>query len=215
MPSDLGADQVLRAVPYADHRPERMQVWQAASAVSQMAQMPPMAPPASISVSSGNTTKKVATHAHPTGAIGLNDALKQHKTGTRPFIQADVLYPTWLLTQPLKLTVRNNAPLCAEGGPLTLLAGPQRVEAGWWSVQTRGDASPPAPCALRDYFLARSEQMGLLWIYRERLGRHSGAGRSAQRYSDSRAGQNAEGSEGSEGSDWSDWSDWYLHGLFA
>ena len=50
-------------------------------------------------------------------------------------------------------------------GPLTLLVGPQRLEAGWW-----GTASPAATTVtLRDYFLARSAQAVLLWIYRERL----------------------------------------------
>jgi protein ImuB len=155
----LGADHVLRAVPCADHRPERMQVWQLASPVA--------------SVFAINS---IASRAYFARAAGQNDAL------------SDALYPTWLLTQPLKLSVRNNTPQCAdEGGPLTLLAGPQRVEAGWWCVSEKDGA-----CALRDYFLARSEQMGLLWVYQERLG---GQGRAEGRTS---AG-----------------ADWYLHGLFA
>jgi protein ImuB len=87
-----------------------------------------------------------------------------------------VLYPSWLLTRPLRLAVRNQCPQYS--GPLTLLAGPQRLEAAWWCG---------AECALRDYFLARSEQSGLLWIYRERLSTEPA---------------------GSE-------SSWYLHGLFA
>jgi len=49
-------------------------------------------------------------------------------------------------------------------GPLTLLAGPHRVEAGWWDTQTSG---PPALVA-RDYHLASSERAGLLWVYRAR-----------------------------------------------
>ena len=52
--------------------------------------------------------------------------------------------------------MRRDCPLYQ--GPLTLLAGPQRIEAAWWGVM-----------ALRDYFLAHSAQAGLLWIYRERL----------------------------------------------
>jgi protein ImuB len=59
------------------------------------------------------------------------------------------------------------------------------VEAGWWGAQDPGES-----CALRDYFLARSEQMGLLWVYQERLG---GQGREERK-----AG-----------------ADWYLHGVFA
>ena len=195
----LGTDHVLRAVPYADHRPERMQVWQAASPMSSAVAMSAMAPPVSTSSSPVNTTNKIAAYAYPTRDRGLNDVLKQLKTAARPVMQADALYPTWLLTQPLKLTVRNTIPQCAQGGPLTLLAGPQRVETGWWSGQKSGDASPP-PFALRDYFLARSEQMGLLWIYRERLRGQGGAGQPVQSRPDSGAEQNA---------------GWYLHGLFA
>lgn len=67
------------------------------------------------------------------------------------------LYPTWLLAKPLHLTVRAHCPHYY--GPLELLAGPQRIETGW----LQGEA------ALRDYFIARSEYAGLLWIYQERL----------------------------------------------
>jgi protein ImuB len=67
------------------------------------------------------------------------------------------LYPTWLLEKPLQLTVRAQSPHYY--GPLVLLAGPERLETGWLQG---------AP-ALRDYFIARSERAGLLWIYRERL----------------------------------------------
>ena len=154
----LGADHVLRAVPYADHRPECMQVWQ----------------PAAGNAAAPSLTKQ------------------------------DALYPTWLLTPPLKLPVLNNMPHCAdEASPLTLLAGPQRVEAGWWSdpenshaplatASASASASTTSPCALRDYFLARSAQMGLVWVYQERLGGRGGAQREA-----------AEG------------AGWYLHGLYA
>jgi protein ImuB len=65
--------------------------------------------------------------------------------------------PTWLLAVPQQLVVKQQAP--QYHGPLTLLAGPQRLETGWLA----GDA------ALRDYFVARSAHAGLVWIYRERL----------------------------------------------
>jgi protein ImuB len=45
-------------------------------------------------------------------------------------------------------------------GPLTLLAGPQRLKAGWWGG---------GELALRDYFVARGSLSALLWVYRERL----------------------------------------------
>jgi protein ImuB len=130
----LGAEQVLQVQQCAEHRPERMQRWQA-----------------------------------------LTQGRHQSK-----LVESDqgALYPSWLLARPLRLAVRDQCPQYP--GPLTLLAGPQRIEAAWWGG---------ADCALRDYFLARSEQFGLLWIYRERLSAELAGG-------------------GSE-------SSWYLHGLFA
>ncbi|MBA3772137.1 MAG: DNA polymerase Y family protein [Ramlibacter sp.] len=70
---------------------------------------------------------------------------------------ADSLYPSWLLPRPLPLEVRNNVP--CYGGPLRRLTRQYRVETGWW------ESGEPA---LRDYFIARSETAGLVWIYRER-----------------------------------------------
>lgn len=64
--------------------------------------------------------------------------------------------PLWLLPQPLALREHRAVP--QYDGPLTLLGGPERIEAGWW------DGLP----ATRDYFVARCPQHSLLWIYRER-----------------------------------------------
>jgi protein ImuB len=67
------------------------------------------------------------------------------------------LLPTWLLAVPQLLPVQQHCP--QYHGPLQLLAGPQRLETGWLEGEL----------ALRDYFVARSAQAGLLWIFRERL----------------------------------------------
>jgi protein ImuB len=72
----------------------------------------------------------------------------------------DVLYPPWLLREPLGLQVKNDKPWYQ--GPLQLLTRARRIEAAWWDPQS----TEPV---LRDYFIARSEKAGLLWIYRERL----------------------------------------------
>ena len=69
----------------------------------------------------------------------------------------DALYPPWLLPRPLALEVRNSVPHYC--GPLRRLTRLYRVETGWW------EGGKPA---LRDYFIARSEEAGLVWIYRER-----------------------------------------------
>ncbi len=58
--------------------------------------------------------------------------------------------PLWLLDQPRRL---------AEGA-FTLLAGPERIETGWWDGAE----------ARRDYFIACTGEASLAWIYREREG---------------------------------------------
>jgi len=61
---------------------------------------------------------------------------------------ADHPQPSWLLPQPQALSL----------SPLQWLAGPHRVEAGWWDGQN----------VARDYYLAHNDQAGLLWVFRER-----------------------------------------------
>jgi len=58
--------------------------------------------------------------------------------------------PLWLLDRPRRL---------AEG-EFALLAGPERIDSGWWDGAE----------ARRDYFIARTRQCSLAWIYRERGG---------------------------------------------
>ena len=58
--------------------------------------------------------------------------------------------PLWLLDPPRRL---------AEG-EFALLAGPERIESGWWDGAE----------AQRDYFIARTGEASLAWIYREREG---------------------------------------------
>ena len=79
------------------------------------------------------------------------------------------LLPTWLLPQPQPLRLQGERP-CYEG-PLALLVGPQRLESSAWMALTSEQAGQPQPAeaaVMRDYFIARSAQAGLLWIYRER-----------------------------------------------
>ncbi len=64
--------------------------------------------------------------------------------------------PLWILHAPRPLGENGSIP--QHDGPLTLLAGPERIESGWWDGNDVG----------RDYFVARSPAQSLLWIYRER-----------------------------------------------
>jgi protein ImuB len=62
--------------------------------------------------------------------------------------------PLWLLPEPVPLAERAEQP-CWGGQPLRLLAGPERVETGWW------DQAP----ALRDYYVAQAASGALLWVF--------------------------------------------------
>ena len=66
------------------------------------------------------------------------------------------LRPFWLLPAPQPLEEIDAAP--HRGGPLRLLAGPERIESGWWDG---GDVA-------RDYFVAETADRALVWVYRER-----------------------------------------------
>jgi protein ImuB len=66
--------------------------------------------------------------------------------------------PIWLLDRPRPLEEIGARP--HHEGPLELLAGPERIESGWW------DGGGVA----RDYFIARMRNEALVWIYRERGG---------------------------------------------
>lgn len=67
--------------------------------------------------------------------------------------------PLWLLPAPLALTERNNAPFL--GSALILIAGPERIEGGWWDQSW----------AERDYFVAQDEAQAQFWIFRPRVPR--------------------------------------------
>ncbi len=71
------------------------------------------------------------------------------------------LLPPWLLDPPQPLLLQGSRP-CWQG-PLQLLAGPYRLEAGWW-----GEPQADAALAVRDYFVASNAAVGHVWIYRER-----------------------------------------------
>jgi protein ImuB len=66
--------------------------------------------------------------------------------------------PLWLLQKPQPLPERASRPWL-DGSPLQLLAGPERIESGWWD----------GALAARDYFIARANDGVLVWVFRARL----------------------------------------------
>ena len=176
----LGAEAVLHLTQYADHRPEQMQCWKPLK-MTKMHQ-----------INTNNAINKSANYSHIMLGIKHENILNIVKTP---------LYPTWLLAAPLPLVVQNNNPHYQ--GPLTLLAGPQRLEVGWWVV----DAGPGL--ALRDYYIAQSPQAGLVWVYRERLSGAAVEGGKVIGKAYDQAGGKAGGKAAHAGL-----VPWYLHGLF-
>jgi len=80
---------------------------------------------------------------------------------TRPIASPRASYdggarPAWLLNRPQKLVAGAEGPACQ--GALALIAGPERIETGWW------DGEPVS----RDYFVAANPAGETLWVYRER-----------------------------------------------
>ena len=135
----LGPASVEVWQPQADHRPEAMQRWVTAETIA-----------------SATKSGSANTRIHSINDVkGIKNTEKVPKT--------DALFPTWLLRQPLKLASKAGAPL--HQGALVKLAGPQRLEATGWLLADSSDILP----ALRDYFIYRSSQGVLLWIYSERL----------------------------------------------
>ena len=72
--------------------------------------------------------------------------------------------PGFILPAPLKLLVRGERPHYQ--GELQLLAGPQRVEGGWWD---RDETVDQIRHVVRDYWVAQSAQAGVLWVFQTRL----------------------------------------------
>jgi protein ImuB len=71
---------------------------------------------------------------------------------------AEAARPTWLLNRPQRLVTQNDSP--SYQGALTLIAGPERIESGWWDgAEVR-----------RDYYMACNARGEAFWIFREHRG---------------------------------------------
>ena len=174
----LGPDQVLCASTHADHRPERMQHWR------------PCAAPGAEDAAAQRAGKKGTR-----GATLIANPIADLPSSPAP----GALYPSWLLATPQSLLVQHAQPQFH--GPLVLLVGPQRLEAGWL------DGEAPA---LRDYYIARSQRHGLLWIYCDRLGNKQGRPGKGDLDAAQEAKQDAAQETPQQAK-----VQWYLHGFFA
>ncbi|VVE73849.1 DNA polymerase [Pandoraea captiosa] len=97
----------------------------------------------------GNAGGRGAGHATQGAASGMNRHLPETANTLPP-------RPAWLLDAPQRLRVQQERPW--RQGPLQLVSGPERIEAGWWEPGT----------VTRDYFIAADTSGALLWVFRER-----------------------------------------------
>jgi protein ImuB len=69
--------------------------------------------------------------------------------------------PLLILPRPMPLQESDETPFY-DRAALRLVAGPERIESGWWDF-----GSPTRRSVFRDYFVARNPHGQTLWIYRE------------------------------------------------
>ena len=155
----LGEANVTLPQARQDHRPECMQEWVPARSAGFAFVNAGSAPVGWVRAA----TPALSRSAGVPAATQPTTAATQPTTAATPPTETaanDALLPPWLLREPLRLQVKADKPWYQ--GPLQLLTRARRLEGAWW------DSNLPAP-VVRDYFIARSEAVGLLWVYRERF----------------------------------------------
>ena len=78
----------------------------------------------------------------------------------------EIPQPTCIFDAPLRLAILGDMPLYQ--GQLLLLAGPHRIESGWWD-RTTEDGVETTRHVARDYWVAFSEHAGILSVLHARL----------------------------------------------
>jgi protein ImuB len=131
----LGAHNIQRLQPVADHRPEHATAVRTGGATA-------------VLPSAGAPLYLEADPADAATAAGDPSHWPRLKR------------PVWLLPEPQPLREQGGTPLLG-GRALWLVAGPERIEAGWWDEDF-------AEFAARDYFIAQADDGALLWVYRFR-----------------------------------------------
>jgi len=95
-----------------------------------------------------------------TRKVGAGDTAIVAKTASGS-VTATPPRPFWLLARPESLGEVAGRPY--RRGPVRLLAGPERIESGWW---TAGEAAGFADVR-RDYFVALTADARWVWVFRE------------------------------------------------
>lgn len=109
-------------------------------------------------------TQSALANAQP-AKVGVGGVKSPFGTASASLVRSvDQARPLRLLNTPRALPERQGRPFC--DGPLTLLAGPERIESGWWDGAD----------ARRDYFIALDQRQRWLWLFRTGHAGHVSAG---------------------------------------
>jgi protein ImuB len=144
----LGPEAAMRIERVADYRPERS--WREVRGES--AWRAPAGPASSDNATTTHTTRRSLRNSEGRVRLGHADAVRT--TATRCTLGPR---PAWLLSQPQPLQMRGHHVVYET--PLDMVAGPERIETGWWDDAT----------ITRDYYIAENAAGRLLWVFRERL----------------------------------------------
>ena len=142
----LGRQQVQRLHLAADHRPEAAYRVRIVDSLRDIGRAEPASQKYRANIDRTNTDVSAALIAAEPLLSGESFCAQ---TGLLP-------RPLWLLREPMPLAERNNRPWLHSA--LNVLAGPERIETGWWDNHL----------IQRDYFVAEDDSSTLYWIYRER-----------------------------------------------
>jgi len=102
------------------------------------------------------STTLVAEH-RPHYAWRAQSLLADWSSTTRDEPPAYLERPLWMLPEPILLPTDNGCPV-HQGCRLQLIAGPERLETGWWDEDGIS----------RDYYTARQSDGRRLWVFRNR-----------------------------------------------
>ena len=106
-------------------------------------------------------------HWQPASEYRVNSkGASKGKAKSKPPEAVTMPQPTFVLATPLRLAMRGPRPMFQ--GPLQLLAGPHRVEGGWWH-RFKDEAGEKTHLVRRYYWVAMSEHAGFLWVFQGRL----------------------------------------------
>ena len=142
----MGKERVFGIALADDHRPERDWAPAYAGATN------PRQGATNTRQGATNPRQGMANPRHPGRGNAAEPAPAIFKPGARDPIPPR---PTWLLQRPHRLVTQQGQPTLH--GALTLHAGPERIESGWWDGEE----------VRRDYYMADNPRGETYWIYRE------------------------------------------------